>query len=44
MFSLLRIGTLAAALSLVETGTQKGMIMLVALVWGITELIEGQFH
>lgn len=44
LFSLLRIGVLAAALSLVETGTQKLMIMLVALVWSITGLIEGYFH
>ena len=43
LFSLLRIGVLAAALSLVETGTQKLLIMLVALVWGITWQIESRY-
>ena len=44
LFSLLRIGVLAATLSLVETNAQKLMIMLVALVWSITGLIEGHFQ
>lgn len=43
LFSLLRIGVLEIALGLVETGLQKLMIMLVALVWSVTGLIEGHY-
>lgn len=40
LFSLLRIGAVAIALSLMENNAQTIMTVVVALAWGITTIVE----